>query len=232
MSIIVYWACTEDEWLRAKEPESVYKNFIKKIKNKKTNIESCPSIKNYANNTFSIKSIYSYNFEILNKTEGAFSNLYDQNFFDKHVLVRSQIDKLFSFTQGFVFFTEKKSLNMSAGILPYLEDNDINKKCIVIPGTFDIGKWFRPIDFAFYLKNNYNDFEIKEEEIFQYIKFDTNEKIIFKQFKFNEKLNKYLLDIINAKNFRTKKTKNLEDYYLMLKHKKHIINEIKNNLLN
>jgi hypothetical protein len=157
--------------------------------------------------------------------------LYDQNFFDKHVIVRSEKEKLFSFTQHFIFFTEENSLKMSAGMLPFLEDNQITNRCIPIPGTFDIGKWFRLTEFAFYLKNNYNRFEIKEDDVFQYIKFDTEEKIIFKQFYVNEKIRKHVEEVIRAKNYRINKYRQLQNYYLMFNHKKEIMKEIKNNLI-
>ena len=120
---------------------------------------------------------------------------------------------------------------MSAGIFPYLENNNITKNCIIIPGTVNIGQWFRATDFVFYLKNNQNKFEIKEEEIYQYVKFNTNEKIIFKQFMINNKIDKYLLDVSSARKFRETKNRQLKDYYLMLKHKKYIIKEIKNSLV-
>ncbi len=231
MSIKVYWGCNEKEWLRAKAPEPVYKNFIKNIKDKNTQLEICPSVKNYFNNTFSVSSIYDYNFKIKSEKNEVFSNLYDQNFFNEHVIVRSNEDRLFSFSQQYVFFTEEKSLEMSASIFPYLENNDITKRCISIPGTVDIGKWFRIMDFAFYLKKEYDEFQISQDEIYQYIKFNTDKKIIFKQFMFTEKIKKYSLDIIHAKESRKTKTRSLNDYYLMLKHKKHIIKEINNNLI-
>jgi len=231
MSINIYWGCYEKEWLRSKAPESVYKNFIKNIKDKNTQLEICPSIKNYFNNTFSMSSIYDYNFKIKSENGEVFSNLYDQKFFDEHVLVRSSKDKLFSFSQKYVFFTEEKSLEMSASIFPYLENNNITKRCILIPGTLDIGKWFRIMDFAFYLKKEYDEFEILQNEIYQYVKFNTDKKIIFKQFIITEKIEKYLTDIIHAKEFRKIKTRSLNDYYSMLKHKKYIIKEIKNNLI-
>jgi hypothetical protein len=231
MSIVVYWACNEIEWLRAKEPKPIYKNFAKSINDKNTMIELCPSIKDYMKNIFAINSLYDYNFEISNDENNVKSSLYDQKFFDRHVMIRSQIDRLFSFSQNFIFFTEEKSLKMSAGISPFLEDNNITKRCITIPGIIDIGKWFRVIDFAFYLKKDYDNFEIKEDEIFQYIKFDTKEKIIFKQFRVNEKISNYLLDIINAKSSRINKSRILDSYYSMFNHKKNIIKEIKNNLV-
>lgn len=231
MSTIIYWACNENEWLRAEEPNSVYKTFIKNIKDKNTQAELCPAVKDYTKNTFSIKSLYDYNFEILKDTGQIVSKMYDQEFFNKHVRVRSNTDKLFSFIQSYVFFTEKKSLNMSASMFPYLEDNNITKNCIPVPGTFDIGKWFRATEFGFYLKANINEFNISQNEIYQYIKFHTNDKIIFKQFMINEKIKKYLLDIDVSKNHRKIKNIPLQDYYLMLKHKKYIIDEIKNNLI-
>ena len=229
MSINIYWACNEKEWLRAKQPEPIYSSFIKNIKDQNSKLQLCPSVKKYMNNTFSIKSIYDYSFQI-NENENIFSNVYDQNFFDTHIQIRSIKDKLFSFKQQFLFFTDEESLLMSAGIFPFLENNNITKKCIPIPGEVDIGKWFRQMDFAFYLKNT-NSFEIEENEIYQYVKFDTDKKINFKQFKITKKLNDYLLDVENAKISRKIKNRSLKEYYLMLKHKKYIIEEIKKNLL-
>jgi hypothetical protein len=159
------------------------------------------------------------------------SDLYDQDFFDNHVVVRSQEEKCFSFIQTFIFFTEDKSLKMSAGIFPFLEDNNITKRCIVIPGTMDIGKWFRRLDFAFYLKNEYDAFEIEENEIFQYIKFDTKEKIEFKQFRVSQKLIDFSKDIEMSKNSRKLKSRILDSYYEMFNNKKQIIKEIKENLI-
>ena len=231
MAITVYWACNEKEWLRAKEPESIYKNFIKNIKNKKTDIAICPSIKEEMQNIFSLKSLYDYSFKIDEKINAAWSELYDQEFYDKHVQIRSIEDSLCSFQQEFIFFTEEKKLEMSAGMTPYLENNNIIEKCILIPGIFDIGKWFRPLDFAFYLKNNGKDFKIEENEVFQYIRFHSNKKIIFKQFIMNEKLNNFSKSFVRSKSFRKGKMRSMDDYYLMAKHKKNIIKEIKKNLV-
>jgi hypothetical protein len=231
MTIVVYWGCSQVEWLRAKSPEPIYKDFLKNIKNANTNIQFCPSVKDYMNNTFAVKSLYDYGFHISEDKKFVNATHYTQKFFDEHVEIRSIPEKFFSFPQRFVFFTEEKSLNMSAGISPFLEDNNITKRCITIPGTLDIGRWFRELDFAFYLKKEYNDFKIDEEEIFQYIKFDTKEKIVFKQFRFNEKINQYSTDIIKAKHNRTMQLRALETYYSMLNHKKQIIKEIKKNLV-
>ena len=231
MAITVYWSSLEDEWLRAKEPEPVYKDFLKDKKNFESTIVMCPAVKDYTKNTFSLKSIYDYEFEINKNLNDVTSQLYDQVFFNKHVEIRSIENKFFSFSQKLIFFTEEQSLNMSLGILPYFEDNEITKRCMLIPGKLDIGKWFRIIDYAFFLKNNINVFKIKEEDVYQYIKFETDQKIEFKQFKSTELINKYILDITSSKNHRKPKIRDLSEFYETMRHKKYIIKEIKNNLL-
>lgn len=233
MSITVYWGCFEEEWLRAKSPNLIYKDFVQDYKNQKNFVSFCPSVKDYMKNIFSINSLYSYDFKIkpLLDDYEVVTNIYDQGFFNDHVIIRSKEDKLFSFMQRFCFFTEEKSLLMSAGIFPFLEDNNITKRCVVIPGSFDIGKWFRRLDFAFYLKKEYDEFKIEENEIYQYIKFHTNEKIIFKQFNMTPIFKKFFDDFECAKENRPLMLRQLKNYYSMVKHKKYIIKEIKNNLL-
>ena len=230
MTITVYWTCNEKPWLRAKEPEPIYKEFIKDPKNKKNGLVWCPAVKDYMQNIFGIKSIYNYNFKI-NPDGSVTSPLYDDWFFRNNVTVRSSEDKLFSFLQRFSFFTEEKSLLMSAGISPFLENNNVTRRCTIIPGTIDIGKWFRQVEYAFYLKPEYDEFLIEENEIFQYIKFHTKEKIIFKQYEISENIQNFFYAIENSKEFRRVKNRSLEEYYLMVKNKKRILKEIKNNLL-
>ena len=232
MAITVYWASRDPDWLRAEEPVSIYKNFVKTEVAQNMNVTLCPSVKLYLKNMYGLKSIHEYSFEITEPDKAVISNFYDQDFFNNHVNIRSAKDKAFSFNQPFLFFTEESSLELSVGVFPSFENNFIAQNTSLIPGTMDIGKWFRPIDFAFYLKNDQNSFHIKEGDIFQYIQFHTKEKIVFKQFMINDKLSLFIDSVLKAKNHRvTNKLGNLEEYYNMLKSKKLIIKEIKDNLV-
>ena len=228
MSITVYWSCFDEEWLRAKEPRSVIKDFIGEKKSTNIGLNFCPAFKDYLNNVYKLQSIYDYEFII---NDGLIiSDMYDQVFFNNHILTRSIEDKSFSFGNKWIFFTEKDSLVLSLSA-PILEDSDIAKDCIFIPGKLDIGKWFRQIDIAFYLRKDINSFKVKENDTLNYLTFNTNEKIIFKQFMMNDSIMKYLLSVDNSKNNRKRKSRNIEDYYSMLKNKKRIIKEIKNSLI-
>ena len=64
MAITIYWACNDESWLRAKTPDSIYKNFVQNPKNQKNNLVLCPATKDYMQNVFSIKSLFDYDFTL------------------------------------------------------------------------------------------------------------------------------------------------------------------------
>jgi hypothetical protein len=227
-TINVYWACLEKEWLRADQPIPILSKFIKDNSEIKNSVDVCPAFRLENRNVFGLKSLYSYNFSIDGNTIG--SSLYDQEFYDWHVCVRNFNKHFFTFSQEFVFFTDSPSLNMTGGILPYFENNNITDRCTVIPGVFDIGKWYRPIEFAFFLKPQYNEFKIEHGEIFQYIKFHTDKKINFIQFKENDALKSYLKDAMHSR-INKKNVFSLDFYYKKFNLKKLILKEIKGNVL-
>jgi hypothetical protein len=233
MSVTVYWSCLEEEGDRAKPPESLAKIFYKKNLHDSSDpllrINQCPFFNKTILNTFSLKSIYDYSFKIID--DSVFSENFDQNFFEKHVGVRSIEKKFFSFSQKYVFFTEEKSLIANLSQFPFLEDNNITERCIVLGGKIDIGKYFRETDMAFFLKEKFNEFVIKNDEIFAYVTFETNEKINFKRFDCSPKLSNYLLK--SKKSNKNKKAfyTDVDSFYNNFLYKKNIIKEIKQNLV-
>lgn len=231
MSINVYWTCVEDEWMLAEQPFSVAKNFFENFKIDKNNknqlINKCPSIKEELNNLFGIKSIYDYSFYIENNN--VFSKEKNQFFFDEHLLIRSLEQKFFSFTQRYIFYTDSPSLRMTANIFPFLENNNVTEKCNMIPGSFDIGKWYRNIEFPFFLKNQFNHFKILQEETMFYIKFETKEKINFIQYRYSDSMKQYRKDYDAISNLQY--WGKLGNFYKYSKNKKLLLNEIERNLV-
>ena len=232
MSVTVYWSFFDDEWMRAQEPKEIRKEFYARNiheKNLLMEFHKCPFVHDYLSNIFSLHSVYDYSFRI--DGEKTISNMYDQNFFNNHLIIRSIEKKVFSFTQPYIFFTEEKSLNVTIPAFPYLENNNITKRCMPLTGTIDIGKYFRMIDFVFQLKDPYEDFIIEKDEIFAYAQFHTDKKIVLKEFYPSENLKKYHDSVRNANANKRKKFLNKEYYYSNFKLKKLILKEIKNNLV-
>jgi hypothetical protein len=232
MSITVYWSFLGPEWMRVKEPSLATKSFYAKDLHEETdlmNFHKCPFFNEHLKNVYSLCSPYDYSFFI--KDNQVFSELYDQDFFNRQIIIRSIEKKCFSFALPYVFFTEEKSLEVSVPVFPYLENNHITDRCISFAGTLDIGKYFRTIDFAFFLKNPYNEFIIKENEVFGYADFKTKDKIIFKQFYPTKKIKSFVKDVNKSKQNKFFIYQKPTAYYNNFKLKKLILKEIKQNLI-
>lgn len=225
--IDIYWACLEDEWLRATEPVDIKKLHFSTDEFKETDVIRCPATRDFLHNYYGLKTIYTY--DIFFEDDHTWSTHYNQTFFQNHVIRRGK--KSASFILQYVFFTEEESLVMSFE-QPFLEDNVINNNCILFPGQFDIGKWFRNIDFAFKLKKKVDHFSMKEDDIYSYIKFHTNEDIKFIQFRANDEIKSLRNDVIRARiNQPQNQYRSLESRYDSFLTKKLILKEIKNNVL-
>jgi hypothetical protein len=229
--ITIYWGIspqTAPEGLRVAPPVPIMNNFLKTRMTKEKeeegmNYNRCPAFTNELSNIYGMKSPYDYYITIDgDQVSTSFSKKTigqpprgDIDFFNQHVSVRSRLGNLFSFQQGFVFFTERPSLMMSQ--LPaFMEDNTTVKNTICIPGQFDIGKYFRTLDFACHFRDGCKTIEFNRKEITFYLKFHTKEKIKFKRFLFTEelsKLNGIMGQVKNRKEPERVITKALDFYY-------------------
>lgn len=225
MTVTVYWACLEDEWMSAAPPESVSKHFYKKNKidtsSSMSNVGLCPGFNLNLKNLFTLKSLYDYEFSIMGNEVG--TNTYDQAFFEAHVGVRSLEKKLFAFRNRYIFFSDSSSLLTTMYEYPYLEDNNITQNCIPITGMFDIGKWFRESEYTFYLKEDRDSFKIQQEEVYAYVRFHTDQDIRFQQFRYSNVFDDYQKDCYSLTKLHLQ---TFERYYPLMKTKKLILKEI------
>ncbi|NBV27513.1 hypothetical protein EBS02_00610 [bacterium] len=231
MTINVYWASGEKEWLRATEPVNIKKLHFSTDAFKETDVIFCPATRDFLDNYYGIKSIYTYDMHF--DDDRVWAEQYDHEFFDYHIKIRGKDKKLkcASFMISYIFFTEEESLTMSME-QPFLEDNVINDTCILFPGQFDIAKWFRNIEFAFRLKKKTNHFSIKEGDIYSYIKFHTKEDINFIQFRISDEIKSLMNDVKHAKSHQPiPPYRSLESRYESFSTKELILREIKKNIL-
>jgi hypothetical protein len=216
----------------ATPPDSVSSVFYKKDliddNNRSSQINYCPAFNDNLKNLYAIRSLYDYEFYMNNGN--LTSPNYNQEFYNDHVLIRSYEKKFFSFKNSYIFFTDAPSLKTTFYEFPYLEDNNVTQRCIPVAGQFDIGKWFRGTEFAFYLKQGYNSFKIERGEIYSYVRFHTDEKINLVEFQYSDKLKQYNQERFEAIS-KIPRLKKLENYYKMLRHKQLILKEIKENIL-
>ena len=232
--ITVYWMCNETESIRADAPEKASKRFSSydvKSDNSRSHIavNYCPAVNKALKNLYAVKSLYDYSFTV--DKDQCKSTMYDQAFFDKHVIVRSLEKRVFSFKNAYVFFTDEKSLEMTAYEHPIFEKNEVARRCIPIMGKYDIGKWFRPLEFPFILRDEFDTFTVKEQDVLYYLRFHTDRPIVFKQVMMTDVLRTMLDQSTTATHYKKRTFKTLENFYSVFRGKNYVLKEIQDNLM-
>ena len=230
---IVYWSYIDTvQQVRAKEPVPIYTNYFKDKDVRGLGLEysKCPAFRELLHNTFGLKSLYDYDLEF--KDGEVKSSMHDQEFFENKVIIRNNESQLASFSLQYILIAEDDSLEME--YLPsFLENNKFNATTQLIPAVMDIGKYVRGLDCAFHCREN--KMEVREEDIYAYVKFKTNNKIEFKRFLWDEEINKPIIDVVTGvKTYRRNTFKPLDWYYKKqqaIKTKQRVIKLIKENLL-
>lgn len=238
-SIIVYWgyACTPEQLnffnVLELEPKSVLTSFIKEeYSNSKKPKESsyllCPAMRGLTKNIFYLSLPFNnkINYSLDKVKTSTHPNWWttEENVLDERLRINLDI--------ALLFFCEE-SLEMEV-LPPYLHNSFSSNFGLMASGVMNISKWFRPINASWILNKGVREIEIKKDEPFMYIKFNTTKKIIFKQFKCNEELISY--SSIGTKLIATlqKSDRSMKKRYSLfekLNINKKIFNIIKNNLV-
>lgn len=160
---------------------------ISKIRNSK--YIKCPAFLEYYKNTYLIRSPIDIT---ITYNKGQLS-IYPQaqKFYDAYVTHRGhQIEEndpfLMSLIFQYLFIADKDCLIETIPAIFH----DISTKIRLIPGTFNINKWFRPIEFGFEFINENEPIVIKRGDPLFYVKFKTpkDEKILLKQKDFDKSI--------------------------------------------
>jgi len=242
--ITIWWGVDTSEegfseGIRAEAPIPMLKKFLIEYAGEDEGtkmLSRCPAIINELTNLYGIKPYYDYRLNITPNND-VISDDYDQNFFNSHILVRSKAQRLVSFGTNHIFFAPyEKSLIMSQ-VAPSLEDNDIANKTLTISGQFDIGKYFRCLDYSFIFKKKISSVRFLREQICFYVRFHTTRPIVFRQFFWDKEINEYYRPMMMAKSHKyqtnSKPSAILSYYYKLFdkfQFKKKIIKIIEKNL--
>jgi hypothetical protein len=115
---------------------------------------------------------------------------------------------------------------------PYFHKTKASEYATVLSGEFNISKWFRPVNATFSLWEDSKELFISSEDPLAYVTFLTENKVILKEFKQTDKINRIVLECVTLK----EKFPNLplsENYNKFMLNRKHkeVLEEIKTNLV-
>lgn len=237
--IKIYWAysCTptQTSFLDALElqPKSVLSSFIhgentNGNKPKPASYLMCPGLRGLSKNIFYVA--LPFNTKIHYSVDKIINSSHERWWtFEEDVLqgrLRVNLDI------SYLFFCEE-SLELEV-LPPFLHNSHSSTFGLMASGVMNISKWFRPINATWILNKGVREIEIKKNEPFMYLKFNTTRKIIFVQFKTNEEILSYamvgtrLIDTLQAPDKTMKKR---YDLFEKINMKKRILQSIKKNLI-
>jgi hypothetical protein len=172
------------------DPENLFeklKNNMDKdsFKKSKSNLVMCPAVKNSVNKIYVFKNTVQSYFEFKENNEIIAVS-------KNHINASIQHDnslqncRLFVYHLPLIFFSEN-DINMTLSS-PYFSNCPHLKYGSIVPGKFNISKWFRNINIEFNLWENVNEFKIEKDEDLFYVNFECNEEIELIRFDLNDRL--------------------------------------------
>lgn len=225
--ITVYWS----PWI-AKElypeynlcfddPKPLLESLKSKINhdNKHDNFFKCPAFINYAKNIYTLNAPFDID---ANLVHGTFNHpLY-------HLKSPSMTDgDTINIATNWIFFADK-SLNIET--MPAFMHKKSSDYGFYVPGTYDINKWFRPVEFATQLWPGESSVKLSAGEPMIYLKLNTDEPVQFKRFYLADDIRDFGKGCIHMK--QLKSIKSLNKLYSIFQpiHQKLLLKRIKNNL--
>ncbi len=239
--INVYWTIdhsvgTQPDWsFLYPKPKTLFSELIEKRNNVK-DIESyflCPAVNTKFKKTLTFNSSSNSSYEFGKNKQGFYINPTSKEFIKTEIVREPAIvdGATFTFSLNYLFFADD-SLDVSF-TAPYFHKPKYFNFGTVMPGEFNIGKWFRPYNFEIQMWQESGVFHIEDGEPLFYAEFKTDRPIIFHRFNKNEKLLQYQLANIHSKDifglFQT-----LSEKYEKFKQsgfREKILTEIKKNLI-
>lgn len=186
----VYWAPGlstmegQQHWnLLFIDPQRLLNKFVEDTRNsycdRVRNVKRCPSFVNLAKNTFFIENPITNDFTIANG---------QINYKEGSMFVDGQGRDTMVYGMSYLFFSEDDLEILMTP--PYLSKTNYDKYAKLIPGRFNISKWFRPINLEMMFVGDGRHFRVEEHEHLAYFSFLTDDKVVLKRFDLNENLRK------------------------------------------
>lgn len=187
----IYWApaskSVNNNWnILYESLESLYVDLSKMNAVKcppKNNFFKCPAFKNTSLSTFVIKNPIETEFVIHDPNN---VQILSKNSISVNVRQEPSPlgNYLISYEIPYIFYSDEP-VEMSISS-PFFHKNSHTQYGNIIPGAFDISKWFRQTNIEFHMYDNY--MKIEEDEPIMYVHFNTNKTINLQRFSMSDKL--------------------------------------------
>jgi len=160
-----------------------YANSFKNDENLTDTWYKCRAYMEIAKNTFVLRSPFGVDAKIDPPYIRSLNKDYEVEQFDAKNPSMSNSYTV-NFSTNWIFWCDE-DLTITT-VNPYIQPLGFNG--FYVPGSFNINKWFRPVEGAFQLYQGEDRFTVNPGDPIIYIKFNTDKKVILKRFKMNDAL--------------------------------------------
>lgn len=192
-------------------PRSLYEESVEKKASLKDNMSDflrCPAFSDLAKNTFvhraPVDTHATLDFQ-RKRVNYIFGSVADEDRYRVKLEFGHQPTlenhNLIQYTWPILFFSEEDSM-VATLTAPYFERTVSQDYGVIVPGRFDVGKWFRHMNAEFQLWSGVNEIKIPANEALFYVHFDTSKKIVFKRFIINREIERLRASIVTVSPLR------------------------------
>ena len=197
-----------NDFMLYQEPDSLYKELLanKNKENTYNNYMDCPAFLKSVQNTFVVRCPWTSKLTV-DYSNGTFVNEQGQrDEIAEHFTPKptSRTNPMFNVYHNFLFFCED-DLEITTSPA-FLHNTEFQSNCTYIPGTFNIAKWFRPIEGAFEMKHRFQTLDIAMGDPLYYIKFNTTDSIKLVRFDLTPELWNMTQGCVNHKKYQPNKS--------------------------
>jgi len=214
------------------KPELVLNTLPSEHESKENSYRRCYGSKNKFLNTYVLKSPITASAKIVGHSFPPYVEDDVQNKSNMFILQKPAFKNIHSIEYDFkwIFFSEE-SIKMHV-YQPYMHQTEAFKYGYVASGSYDIGKWFRPVNATYNLWEGNDYISVKQNDPLIYLDFDIDEKVELREFSINQEI----LDISQAclgyKNYRPNQPfSKIYEVFEKSGNRKRLINEIKKSII-
>lgn len=193
------------------EPKSLYEEVVAKkapLKMDSPDFLRCPATSDLLRNTFVVRAPVdtnvSLNFET-KRSKPIDETPSDQSKYKVKLDFAHQPTllnhNLIEYTYPILFFSEDES--MPTTLTPPYFERVVSYSCgVIVPGRFDIAKWFRPMNMEFQLWPGVTTLNVPANEALCYVHFHTDKKVVLKRFIISKEMEKLIVSIAQVSPLR------------------------------
>lgn len=202
--------------------DNIHDNFLK-----------CPAHVNLTKNIFYLESPYDVSLVYQNNQLHDISTNKASNMNDFCQIKTPSLERglTVNLYMNWVFFSDTDLFLESTP--PYMHKTSMVNSGFYVPGTYNISRWFRPLEGALQLwDDNITSLQLKCGDPLMYVKFNTNEKINFKRFYLSDEIRDISRGCMHVKRYKTiKDLTKLYEIFTSSKTRLRLLNEIKRNVV-